>query len=79
MEKSTLINIVAESDDVRWDYDEEADVLYLSVGEPVEALGTDIGGGIVVRYDEQSKQMVGLSITGIRSRLLEKLEADSGG
>lgn len=75
MEKSALIKIVAESDNVRWDYDEEADVLYLSLGEPVEALGTDIGGGIVLRHDEHSKQVVGLTITGIRERLLDELQA----
>lgn len=78
MEKSTLINIVKDSEDVRWDYDEEADILYLSLGEPTEALGTDIGGGIVVRHDEDSKEVVGLTISGIRSRLLDEFEAGPG-
>lgn len=78
MEKSTLINIVKDSEDVRWDYDEEADILYLSLGEPTETLGTDIGGGIVVRHDEDSKEVVGLTISGIRSRLLDEFEAGPG-
>lgn len=74
MEKSTLIDIVKQSDDVKWDYDEEADVLYLSIGEPRTALGTDIGGGIVVRHDEQTRAITGLTIMGIRSRLMEELK-----
>jgi hypothetical protein len=32
-----------------WDYDEEADVLYISVGKPRPALGVDIGEGVIVR------------------------------
>ena len=30
---------------IDWDYDEEADVLYLSVGEPQPAVGIDVGEG----------------------------------
>ncbi|HLF86178.1 MAG TPA: DUF2283 domain-containing protein, partial [Nitrospiria bacterium] len=36
---------------LNWEYDEEADVLYISVGEPRPAIGTDIGEGVIVRYD----------------------------
>lgn len=35
-----------------WEYDDEADTLYLSFGKPKAALGLDIGEGVVVRYDE---------------------------
>ena len=60
---------------VTWDYDEEADVLYLSVGEPRPALGVDIGEGIVVRYDEPKGEVVGLTILGVRARLLQGLNS----
>ena len=62
---------------ITWDYDEEADVLYLSVGEPVPALGVDIGQGVVLRYDDPRKEVVGLTIMGIRARLLEGLRANA--
>lgn len=57
-----------------WDYDEDADVLYFSLGEPRPALGVDIGEGIVVRYDEPKGEVVGLTILGVRARLLQGLK-----
>jgi len=41
-----------------WDYDEEADVLYLSVGNPRPALGMDIGEGLILRYDAANNEVV---------------------
>ncbi len=61
---------------ITWDYDEEADVLYLSIGEPRSAVGMDIGEGIVIRYDETRKEVVGVTLIGLRARLLKSL-ADS--
>ena len=60
-------------DFLRWNYDEDADVLYLTIGEPSPAVGVDIGDGVVVRYDEAEKQVVGLTVTGLRERLLKNL------
>jgi len=54
-----------------WEYDEEADVLYISVGKPRPAVGVDIGEGIIVRWDEKRKEIVGLTIIGLRARLTE--------
>ena len=67
------LKIPEKSDSLRWDYDEEADVLYLSIGKPKPAVGVDIGEGIVVRYDETEKQIVGLTLTGLRVRVLKNL------
>lgn len=58
---------------ITWDYDDGADVLYLSVGEPQPAVGVDIGDGIVLRYDEGRGEVVGLTMIGLRARLLEGL------
>ncbi len=58
---------------VRWDYDAEADVLYLAVCEPRPALGVDIGEGVVLRYDEERAEVVGLTLVGLRARLLKGL------
>jgi uncharacterized protein YuzE len=54
-----------------WEYDEEADVLYISVGKPQPAVGVDIGEGVIVRWDEKRKEIVGLTIIGLRARLAE--------
>lgn len=67
------LKILEKKDNLNWDYDEEADVLYLSVGEPQKALGVDIGEGLVVRMDAAEKEVVGLTVVGLRSRLLKSL------
>ncbi|MEE8140568.1 MAG: DUF2283 domain-containing protein [Alphaproteobacteria bacterium] len=67
------LKILEKPDSLGWDYDEEADVLYLTIGKPKPAIGVDIGEGIVVRYDETEKQIVGLTLTGVRARVLKNL------
>src|SRR5207245_6159974 len=56
-----------------WDYDGDADVLYVSVGRPRKAIGVDIGQGVVIRYDEAQKEVIGVTILGVRARLIESL------
>lgn len=58
---------------VSWEYDAEADVLYLALAEPRPALGVDIGDGLVLRYDEARQEVVGLTVIGLRERLLRQL------
>ena len=50
-----------------WEYDEEADVLYISFGKPKKALSFDLGSGVVVRYAEG--RIVGFTIVGLRKVL----------
>ncbi len=50
---------------VIWDYDREADTLYISFGEPKPALTLDLGGGILARYLEKTKEFVGFTIIGV--------------
>ena len=59
-----------------WEYDTEADVLYLSVGVPREAIGVDLGEGLIARYDESSGEVVGLTVIGVRQRLSNGLSVD---
>ena len=54
-----------------WEYDDEADTLYLSFGQPKAATGLDIGQGVIVRFDEQAREVVGLTIVGVGRRLEE--------
>jgi len=62
-----------------WDYDGEADVLYLSFGEPRAAVGVDIGEGVVLRYDEEKGEVVGLTILGLGAKLLGFLKEEGEG
>lgn len=44
-------------------YDQEADVLYLSLGKPLETDDSnEIDDGIVARYDAKTKKIKGLTI-----------------
>ena len=69
--------IISDSTAVTLDYDEDADVLYVSIGDPRPAVGVDIGEGTILRYDESHREIVGLTVIGLRARLLEQL-ADVG-
>jgi uncharacterized protein YuzE len=57
-----------------WEYDGEADTLYISFGKPRAAVGLDVGEGVVVRYDEKAKEVVGLTIIGVGRRLEQHLK-----
>ena len=67
------ITIHEDVKNITWDYDGEADVLYLSVGDPKPAVGLDIGDGVIVRYDEPTREVVGLTIIGMKERLSKML------
>jgi uncharacterized protein YuzE len=71
------VSIPDKSASITWEYDTEADVLYLSMGEPQAAVGVDIGDGVVLRYDEGRKELVGLTLLGLRARLLQGLAGGS--
>ena len=67
------LRILETEKDLDWNYDAEADVLYISVAAPRLALGIDVGEGVIVRYDELRNEVVGLSIVGIREKMLREL------
>ena len=69
------IKILEREQNLDWEYDEEGDVLYISVGKPQKALGIDIGEGVVVRYREDAKEIVGLTILGVKERLLSAVSS----
>ena len=58
----------------RLGYDGEADTLYISFGKPRPAVGIDMGDGVVVRYDEKAKEVVGLTIIGVGRRLEQHIK-----
>jgi len=65
--------------ELTWNYDEDADVLYLSFGEPTPAYGDHLDEDIVLRYSLADESVVGMTILGFREMggidaLLERLE-----
>jgi len=46
---------------IEFDYDEEADVMYISFGEPKDAVTEEIGN-VGIRIDEKTREVAGLTI-----------------
>ena len=68
-----VLKILEKPEKIDWEYDEEADVLYISVGAPKPAVGVDIGQGVIGRYDEAGNEVVGLTVIGLRERVVKEL------
>lgn len=68
------IKITEKKENIRWDYDGDADVLYISFGKPRAAEGVDIGNGTIIRIDPESKEINGLTIINPVSRTLQILK-----
>ena len=52
-------------------YDHEADVLYLSIGEPRRAIAREVGDDVLLRVDPETEIVVGLTIMNLASRFGE--------
>ncbi len=74
MEKIKFFKPNAQLD---WSYDEEADVLYISAGKPREAVGLNVEVDVVVRYDERTMELVGLTIIGLKQQIEEQLQEEN--
>ena len=54
-------------------YDQEADVLYMSKGEPSKSDDSDeISSGVIARYDSKTKEIKGLTILNFAKKSKEK-------
>ncbi|HEY9902387.1 MAG TPA: DUF2188 domain-containing protein [Candidatus Sericytochromatia bacterium] len=67
------IRILEDSKKVTGSYDKEADVLYISLGEPCAAVAVDISDGVIARYNEESQSIVGITVMGLQQRVLKEL------
>ena len=68
------IKIFNKKKHINWDYDQEADVLYLSIDKPEKALGVDMGDGIILRYKEDTNEIVGLTIIGLKQKAINAIK-----
>ncbi|MBL7112382.1 MAG: DUF2283 domain-containing protein [Bacteroidales bacterium] len=67
------IKIQEKKEKIKWDYDGEADVLYISFGNPKIAEGIDIGDGTIIRIDPESNEIKGLTIINPVKRTLNSM------
>ena len=67
------LNISEKRDNLNWDYDAEADVLYISFENPMNAEGVDIGEGTIIRIQPDTKEIIGLTIINPLQRTLSSI------
>ena len=48
------VRILESSAALTWEYDDEADVLYISEGRPRPAITVDVGEGVLARFTSSS-------------------------
>lgn len=51
-----------------YDYDEDDDILYLSIGEPTPSISDEIEEGIILRKDMKTKKVTGVTILDYKYR-----------
>lgn len=49
-------------------YDSDADVLYLSIGEPRPAVSQELGDDVLLRVDAQTGEVVGITVLNLSAR-----------
>lgn len=68
------INISEKKRKINWDYDADADLLYISFGNPQNAEGVDIGEGTIIRIEPNSNGIIGITILNPLHRTLTSLQ-----
>lgn len=60
--------ILEKSESVQ--YDEEKDILYVRIGEPLDCSYKEVGDNVYVRLDEKTKQPNGFKVIGLKKRMI---------
>lgn len=68
------LNITEKKNKINWDYDANADVLYISFGNPKNAEGVDIGEGTIIRIEPDTQEIIGITILNPLHRTLTSLK-----
>jgi len=69
----TALNISEKKKKISWDYDAEADILYISFGKPQRSEGVDIGEGTIIRIQPDTNEITGITILNPLNRTLSSL------
>jgi uncharacterized protein YuzE len=67
------ITISEKKDQLKWNYDAEADVLYIYFGTPIEAEGIDLGNGTIARFNIETNEIAGFTIINPIQKTLAQL------
>lgn len=61
---------------IKYDYDYEEDILYLSIGDPRPSITEEIEEGILIRKDIRTGELTGATILDYKDRLNKKEKID---
>ena len=53
-------------------YDEDADILYISLGRPQPAISVEVNDGNLMRVDPFTDELVGITVLDFKERHLER-------
>ncbi len=67
------LKLMEKKDNLQWDYDADADVLYISVGPPAKGEGIDLGNDTIVRINPETKEIIGFTIINPLKKTLNEL------
>ena len=54
---------------MNYDYDKKADVLYISLGKPKEAICVEKEAGILLRVDPFKDKVVGITVVNVKEKV----------
>ncbi len=52
-----------------WEYDKEADVLYISFDKSRPSVSVDMGNSVILREDNMTGETTGITIVGLKAKL----------
>ncbi len=67
------LRIIEQKANITWNFDAEADVLYISSGNPKNAVSLDIGEGTILRFDPKNNDVIGVTILNVSKRAINQL------
>lgn len=65
------LKMTGSKKNLNWDYDSEADVLYLTFGDPQVAEGIDINDGTIVRVNSMTGEICGITLLNPLKRTIK--------
>lgn len=67
------IKLIEKKKNIQWNYDAEADVLYIFYDEPQKAEGIDLGNGTIARINPVTNEIVGFTLINPLQKTINSL------
>ena len=68
------LKLAEKKKNIQWDYDAEADVLYIYYDKPQKAEGIDLGNGTIARINQATNEIVGFTIINPLQKTIKNIK-----